>query len=519
MKKGALLILGLAITALMFLQIGSVQAWVYCQGVGGWVCGADYYHCYDAPDASNYWSGFIPCIIPCGCNCNTAPDPSICTNMGCSWTTTYASCCAYLNQGCNEWCCSNMGYPGCHIATWPTGGYCSGGTSDPGSSGGCTSTGCAAASTITCGQSYTDNCGTSCVTTGTANATNCICINGACVPTTLINKTYWADLQGANIATADTGDTVLMMVPGMGLQIQNVTYNLSKWNPTTWWNPFTWFKKETSSTETTVASITWVTNELGVFYFTAKIGDYAQNQSTNLTVYDPTPSGGSGGGSGGSANGAPVAVIIAPADGYLSSVNYSVTFTQASYDVDDLLNITWNFGDSTKKNFENYFKYSTPTLADTIHNYSAEGTYVITLTAKEMFRSQDNSATRSIRILQEGISVVPVVTSPTDNSNWDSIIVPFNVSSSFVVNCSKSRISNPDRIIGDLNCTYVHAPNTKTTSGYNLTMTWTIVKSGSPTEIVSGDWASNYSDVIDFIKVFSTIGQRTIYPSITYTPI
>jgi hypothetical protein len=216
----------------------------------------------------------------------------------------------------------------------------------------------------------------------------------------------------------------------------------------------------------------------------------------------------------------PIARIDYPnAADYRFAAGSAVAFNQSSYDADDLLNITWNFGDgNTTIAAIEYSNATSPAAGNTFHNYTAGGKwYTINLAAQEMARSQNANASRDIYIFKEGINVIPVISLPSSSGTYANGIVPFNTSQSYVLNCSSLACPSGKTCLAQsqtegLYCFYLHAPNTRTISGYNLEANWTI-GGQSP---VYGNW-SNYSRFVEFSKFYAQPGIFTAKVKLKYS--
>lgn len=341
-------------------------------------------------------------------------------------------------------------------------------------------------------------------------------------PDFLVNKTYWANLNGPVITSSCLNATVNMMVPGYMIGNKSVSYSV--YTPR---SLFLGLIKWSSLVESSLTSALWKAGRKAdgslsadTYYFKAKIGGM-ENQSDNLIVS-------------GNCNAMPIARIILPNNfdplllNHSFAVNYLIDFIQASSDADDLLKLTWNFGDGNSAYFNDYSLGFTPLLGNTKHSYSRGGKYYyINLNAKEMERDQSANDRRKIYVFQEGINVVPIISMPPDGvSLGNKTIIEFNASTSFVANCTN--YSNPYPCLDTnkqfaptgnlLKCCYVHAPNTRVYSGnYNITMNWTLTTLGSSDVInVYGDWKTDYSRVIDFREFFPRAGTHIANLDMTY---
>jgi PKD repeat protein len=316
---------------------------------------------------------------------------------------------------------------------------------------------------------------------------------------TTLQDAFWSNLRGNRISSSDAGDSVLMQVNGIGLQNKLINYTIKKVGVIDW-NPFNWFTHTILHTESLGIS-DWQT-ELGTFFFNVKVENLA-NQSNELVV--------------GSANDStPVAIIASPPNHYNASVNQTISFTHASYDEDDMLRVKWDFGDGTSFVVENYSLALTPGLGNTLHNYSSAGTYTVKLNVSEMARNQSSVDSVNVKVIGSGINIIPVINSPTETQiyeNW----VNFNISSSYVINCSQT-MSPYDLIIGNLQCKYIHAPGNRTISGgHDLLVNWTITSTDGRDRISrAGSWNNNYSSVVDFKLLFDKKKERRAVVELNY---
>ena len=198
------------------------------------------------------------------------------------------------------------------------------------------------------------------------------------------------------------------------------------------------------------------------------------------------------------------------------STNCSINFNQASYDEDDLLNITWSFVDSSKYSVLNYSWALTPDLGNVIHNYSSPGLYTIKLNASEMARNQSSVDSVNVKVIGSGINIIPVINSPTETQiyeNW----VNFNISSSYIINCSRTMPST-DFTICDLGCKYLHSPNNRTVAnGHDILVNWTITSTDGRERVTrAGSWNNNYSSVVDFKLLFDSKRERRAVVELSY---
>lgn len=327
---------------------------------------------------------------------------------------------------------------------------------------------------------------------------------------------FWSNLKGEEIIYSQKNDTVKMNVFGSDFAGKEINYTIYK-GIAFWWDKLI-------AQSSSFASSLWKAGkkqdgsfDSGDFYFKAKVGSDELNKSRDLSVSSTSD------------NSQPTANIVLPSQNSYHAVNKQIDFTQSSYDEDDLLKLTWNFGDGNTTVFYNYSlseKLLNSSLTDTKHNYSIGGRwYTITLNAQEMERGQSNVDSVDIYVFKEGINVVPIINSPSKDlvyENW----VNFNASQSFVANCTRGAMVNYNFTVEDLNCSYIHWPRKHIASGenYDLLVNWTIYNTQGQLEgdftPVFGSWKNNYSSVsnniIDFYRYFMNPSKRTAFLSLNY---
>jgi len=336
----------------------------------------------------------------------------------------------------------------------------------------------------------------------------------------ILTSAVWRDLAGNITPSSSVGDSVIMFIDGIGLSDINIQYSVYSRDESSWRNLWGLLRRSFRSAEITDYPIyTFInnsdhyysantTNNNGLSLINSSIIPVSQNSSTS--------------------NAMPVANITSPANYYLTSANCSIPFTQASYDEDDLLNLSWDFGDGNhSENYLNYAKVINPFQADINHSYSSGGReYNFVLRAVEMTRGQGDTDSRSIYVFQPGINVVPIITSPENGvgyGNW----VEFNISQSYVVNCSADMPNaNFSVCNGALSCKYIHAPGkvaiNTTDEHYDLMVNWTVKDPAGNVQMTkNGWWSTNYSGtpgVVVFSGHFSQPGAHYANLSLNYFP-
>lgn len=180
-----------------------------------------------------------------------------------------------------------------------------------------------------------------------------ICCNNDAV----VNGIYWENMNGVKVSSADLKDRVALTIEGNNLDKIPVDIKIYKDNNELWNNVFI----EKESPKKIIA--TWKAgNKTDGNYYS---GDYYFNVTINGITYDSrnTPASNIYGMLSVSAsenNAPPVAVITKPITGSIFSKNINIDFQQASYDVDDYIYYTWNFGSVLKSgSTRNYLDYNT----------------------------------------------------------------------------------------------------------------------------------------------------------------
>jgi len=333
------------------------------------------------------------------------------------------------------------------------------------------------------------------------------CQNNVCVG---ITTAYWADTTAKPISTLGVNKTVLMIVNGTNLADNYINYSVYKDINFIF---FSILKKVDSISGTGISTTTFT--DVGRYKFIAKIqGIQEEKESGLLEILDV----------GLDNNPSPVAIIIFPAGEINTTIETNINFNQASYDEDDLLKITWNFGDGTTQTITNYMNCSGTVCsalngsfnltANVVHNYKVAGPYVVTLTAEEETGNEHktSSTSRTINVFSSGVNVFPVISSPVGGVVYENRTINFDASNSYVVNCSTHCPSCPLKINnGKLNCYYLH-PSSGARS-YNLNLEWTI-EPDSNLNFPEGKWFDSSGNVntsvTDFYYYFFNPRERTV---------
>lgn len=369
---------------------------------------------------------------------------------------------------------------------------------------------CSDTSSQPCGVPFSEsNCAGECTEIGTGCEVGSTCSFstpdsdiGVCTPNVEIGA-YWGDLSGNRILSLSVGGTALMVVGGMGLENSQINFTINQKDIAGFWNLWNLFGLLRDWSELTQISsgnraVPSPPLDDGIYKFNAKVyGTDIESESGELMV------------SGFSSNSLPYTEIISPeeTDEYCEGVD--INFSHQSYDVDDVLNLTWNFGNGSYLSIENYVQalsfLDSFETGNVTGRYSSKGQYSVSLTAKEKTRAQQAVDSVSIRVLGEGINVVPIISSPATDS-IQGYLVNFNASQSYILNCS-SDSSSPGQTFcdGALRCTYILAPGAQQPTHGTVQIRWKEIDSqGNTVEWIRGNetqgvvWDStNYGDMVN----------------------
>jgi hypothetical protein len=224
----------------------------------------------------------------------------------------------------------------------------------------------------------------------------------------------------------------------------------------------------------------------------------------------------------------PVAVIVKPEDESKHLVGANLSFEQASYDIDDDLQVNWTFELRSSQALGNCL---TGGNCNATHIYNNNGVKIVGLSAKESSiatRTQESFVARRIflYLYEEGLNVFAVISEPNPKLDDQYVgAVNFNANLSYVANCSltcpsgKSCYSVSDIVNGalrTLQCFDYSKSDISTseaTGKYNLWFNWTFDE--HPFNRY-GDWASNYSNSVEFTRAFYDLRNHYISLIVRY---
>jgi hypothetical protein len=193
------------------------------------------------------------------------------------------------------------------------------------------------------------------------------------------------------------------------------------------------------------------------------------------------------------------------ADPTYLSVGENYNFNVLATDEDDELAVSWDFGDGVSGSGNNV-----------IHNYSLSGVYPVALCVQETTHNTSRICfSKKVIVLKEGINVMIVVTSPASGRVYSNLTVPFNISRSYIADCTAGNVVNPVISTKILNCTYMLAPGSLAVSTGSLFINWTM---GNGINFY-GNWSSgNYQSLIDFSYKYGVSGVYTSQIKMKYIP-
>ncbi len=338
-----------------------------------------------------------------------------------------------------------------------------------------------------------------------------------------VKDAVWLDLVGNIVDTANVGDIVNLQINGsVNFVTTGVNYTIFYPVGSSSWSPFFSWISGASPFSFISTKNYWKATSLGNNIFFKAIVTDMYGTYSNISQYINVTSNNN--------DFTPVARIDSPSNGSVFLVNSVISFKQSSYDLDDILNLVWDFANGTGSEItiSNYTflekNLVNPNFGNINKSYSVAGIYDVTLTANERGRSLSSSNYTRVVILQEGISVVPIISSPEKGKSVGTDIVSFDASQTYVVNCSTcfngcsgNRNNGFYTQDGKLNCTYLHAPGTyvgqNLPSNYNLTFKWTL----DDGRVIEDKWkSSTYYQIVRFVYKYVDAGEHIANLEVTY---
>ncbi|MBS3092218.1 hypothetical protein J4466_02255 [Candidatus Pacearchaeota archaeon] len=196
--------------------------------------------------------------------------------------------------------------------------------------------------------------------------------------------------------------------------------------------------------------------------------------------------------------------ILSPLQWEKFSNSRNITFNQSSYSMRKDLNITWAFGDGSFARIKNCL---TNGNCNTTHRYREQAHYTIFATVREQGGVRSNNSFVDILVYKPGINVFAIITSPKTGERIESgEAVSFNASGSYAAKCDLNQCENGKTCytVGELNCYNLPRPP----QNYRLWFEWTFDAGTQNQEILIGTWNQNYTQVVEFDKIFSREGQH-----------
>ncbi len=156
-------------------------------------------------------------------------------------------------------------------------------------------------------------------------------INSIYAAESSVDHAFWANIIDNPITHADLNDRVKLVVTGQEFNGKDVLYQIYK-------DGFLFFDKQIGAQTTNKGDIFWIANPTGNYYFKATVQGGNTVISGNLQV------------TGQENNNPPVAKIEAPKNSEIYLTNSNIEFRQSSYDIDNYINYSWDFGDGNVTN-------------------------------------------------------------------------------------------------------------------------------------------------------------------------
>ena len=196
--------------------------------------------------------------------------------------------------------------------------------------------------------------------------------------------------------------------------------------------------------------------------------------------------------------------ILSPLQWQKFSNSTNITFNQSSYSMRKDLNITWAFGDG---NFARIRNCLTNGNCNTTHRYRKQAHYTAFATVREQGGVRPNNSFVDILVYKPGTNVFAIITKPKTGERIESgEAVSFNANESYAAKCTFNQCENGKTCypVGELHCYNLNIPP----QNYKLWFEWTFDAGLPNQEILIGTWNQNYSQVVEFDKIFSTEGQH-----------
>jgi len=356
-----------------------------------------------------------------------------------------------------------------------------------------------------------------------------VCCVGDTPIVPITGEANWANMLDEIITEADVGDDVQMLAMSSAFAGQTIRFEIWKEGELSW-NPLNWFDSLIVTVTGEEAKGIWENiPEDGTYSFKAINEDDDEIESGELEVSDDV-----------NGNSMPIAVIDEPIMDSMYRTNQEVNFKQSSSDEDDLLDITWYFGDGEDDEFSDCTSDGT-TDCDTTYSYSNKGTYIVRLLAEEAGsgRDQIDEDYSRIFVCEAGINTYPIISKPGLGEIVEDA-VDIDGSDSFIAECfideaecnsnkapSESCYScggdnQADPVLEPLYC--FNWPKTDVAGGigtgsgqYDMLFDWTYFSYNTQEEEdgPTGSWINNYDTAVDFSDLF-TNGKHRITLQLGY---
>ncbi len=329
--------------------------------------------------------------------------------------------------------------------------------------------------------------------------------------TSTVTGTYWANMNGMAINTADLNDKVKLIVEGSELA-GDINYTVYKNNP--------WWLDKKVAQGSSAGFTTWRAGKKsdgtlseGNYYFKVKVGgvEYSTLDNPNINYRELAVSSPQ-------SNSKPIVNITSPKDRQMYFLLENLNFTASITDEDDDFDYTWDLGNGVKKSGNsitwNDYRF--------FYAYNTENQKDIVLTATDE-RGASSRAQVSILIINESSYALAYIDEPRFGEAYGRI-VDFNASGSYVVNSTYN--TDGTRKITCLagNCpsqtegcpppgTGCHIPVEETPKSLDAVNFYWIFDNGVKTKNKTGALGGH-----QFTEMFASTGEHTAELTINFNP-